>query len=165
MRALWKIVHCYFWFQETNCISKYTASKIQPGCGFINPESFPGILSQSQRQLVENPRGMGIHSFDFMNCSTGLCLNVKRRNKNVVLSVPAQGDSSENVFSGGIKNLSLSQVPGNTFIFWQHAGAWMKELPKCYGDRIRTLFQPQSMYINYSTRSSLSVGTSFPIVS
>lgn len=81
MRAPWKIAHCYFWFQETNCISKYTASIIQPGCGFINPESFPGILSQSQRQLVENPRGMGIHSFDFMNCSTGSRLNVKRRNK------------------------------------------------------------------------------------
>lgn len=42
--------------------------------------------------------------------------------------MPAQGDGSDNVFSGGIK--SLSHVPGNTFVFWQYAGAWMKELTK-----------------------------------
>lgn len=130
MIPVWKIAHCYFWFQETNCISKYTASVIQSGCGFINPGSFLGILSQRWRQLVESLRGVGIHSFDFMNCSRGSCLNVKRRNKNVVLSMPAQGDGSVNLLLVGMKNLSLSHVPRNIFVFWQHAGAWMKELPK-----------------------------------
>lgn len=65
-----------------------------------------------------------------MNCSTGSCLNVKRRNKNVVLSMPAQGDGSENLLLVGMKNLSLSHIPRNIFVFWKLAGAWMKELPK-----------------------------------